>query len=163
MDLDSLYTDIKGLSDEEAETLGQKLYREEFSLTEHRGYIQIAPDVKVYFFMDQYMHAFRSSEDRIRHEYSKAKIARDRIARIRWIKPVLQGKISNTEYWTVLGNSGHKKRLYVVVDKKYIIWLESRKDGHWRFSTAYTTDSASIGRYTKGGHKTVLNRTTPRD
>ena len=150
--LNDLYVDVEKLNDEESDLLGKKLFCEQFLNQGKRGVFILHDGSEVFFFEDRYEHAFHTSCDRIRKPYSKLKIARDRISRVKWIKPIIQGKIAGTECWEVYSHQ-NKQRLYIIYAKKYLIWLESRKDGKWKFSTAYTVNASDIRRYTARGRK----------
>lgn len=153
MDLESLKVDLSGLSDEEAEQRGLDLFLSEFfEEGTFRGEFGLHDGQKVVVFQDRYEHAFKTSKDRSRRPYAKDEIARNRIERVRWIKPALQGKISGTECWLV-PDRRKKQRLYIIVDEQYLIWLEERKDGGWKFSSAYCVMRQDIQRYRSSGVK----------
>lgn len=153
MDLETLKIDLPDCSEEETAREGERLYEQEFfSNGGSRGEIPLHDGQTAFIFRDRFEHAFRTSPDRIRHPYSKSKVAVERIERIKWIKPVLAGKIKGTQCWLV-PDRRRKKRLYVVVQEQYIIWLEERNDGQWKFSTAYCAGKQDIQRYTNGSVK----------
>lgn len=161
MSLKELLFDISDLSDEEAFDEGRRIYDAEYV----RSDIRLYNDDKVIFHKDRYDHAFRTSPNRARNVYSKKKIALDRIKKIRWIKEVLAGNVEGSECWFVCpkdGNRRERDRLMVVWDYRYVIWLNPRKDGNWRFSSAYPTSAGDIRRYTRGGTK-AWEKKLPRD
>jgi len=91
--------------------------------------------------------------DRARNPYSKARVAVDRIARVKWIKEILMGNIVGTECWHVRPQSGRNHPLdrpYVHWAYGYVVWLQPRKDGGWRFSSAFPAPQAEIARFTRG-------------
>jgi len=155
VELESLKVNLAGLADDEAAREGLRLYAQEFFPNgEFRSTLSLHDGQPVVFFQDRYEHAFQTSPDRVRHPYSKSRVAVERIERMKWIKPVLQGKVEGTQCWLVLDPvQRQRKRLYVVVNEQYIIWLEERRDGGWKFSTAYCAGKQDIQRYTQGGVK----------
>ena len=61
-----------------------------------------------------------------------------RIRRLVWIKPILEGKVEQKVYWI----EEEKQRVYYLLSKNYKIILDIKADGSLRLSTAYTvTDS----------------------
>ncbi len=155
MGLTELLVDLEDLSDDEAEERGRELYAELYLTKGRVGVLSLHKGGEVVFFEDRYYHAFRTSSDRIRNPYSKAKVARDRIERIRWIKAILEGDVPKTECWLVPSQSGRRTRdrLYVVWENRYVIWLSPRNDGGWKFSSCYSATRQDIRRYTQQGAK----------
>lgn len=157
VDLDGTFWDIKSLSDDEAEAAGEAAFHDEFITRDGRsGEIKAHDGESVLFFADRYHHAFHTSPDRARRAYSKGKVARDRIARIRWIRPIVEGRIPGTECWEVplkIPEEGLRpfpgKRLYVLWPEEYVIWLIPLKNGGFKFSTAYLIPPGEIGSYLK--------------
>lgn len=167
MGLTELLVDLENLSDDEAEERGRELYAELYLTKGRVGELSLHKGGEVVFFEDRYEHAFRTSQNRIRNPYSKAKVARERIERIRWIKAILEGDVPNTECWLVPAQSGRRTRdrLYVVWENRYVIWLSSRDNGGWKFSSCYEATRQDIRRYTQQGTKiwTVPEKKKPRD
>jgi hypothetical protein len=158
VNLNDLLLDFSGLTDEEAMVQGEDLYFREFISRNNRSGSIIAHDGEVViFYGDRYHHAFHTSHDRARNPYSKAKVARDRIERLNWIRPIVEGKVANTECWDVPLDSPRPfpgKRLYICWEEGYIIWLEPRTAGGFRFSSAYGgLSGGEISRYTRCSRK----------
>lgn len=155
MDLESLKVNLDDFSEEEAGREGLRLFRQElFPDGNFRSTLRLHDGQEVVFFEDRYEHAFKTSPDRIRHPYSKSEVAIDRVERVKWIKPVLQGQVAGTKCWMASDPvRRQRKRLYVVVNEQYVIWLEERRDGGWKFSSAYCAGKQDIQRYTQGAIK----------
>jgi hypothetical protein len=153
MDLNSLKLDVSDKSQEEILEEATSLFHEEFFKgDENRGSFIMQSNQTVYFFRDRFEHAFFTSSNRSRHPAAKDKLALDRVERLLWIKPVLMGLVEGTECWQVTATNDRRlQRLYIVVHDAYVIWLESRKDGAWKFSSAYCAGRSDIQRYTQGG------------
>src|ERR1700733_14835124 len=101
-DLETLWQDLSALSEDEAEKHGESLYHEEFITQQGRSGMLTAHDGEtVKFFSDRCHHATHTSKDRARQAYSKDKIALDRIERLLWIKPIIEGKVAEIECWEV--------------------------------------------------------------
>ena len=152
MDLNEITVDLNYLSDDEAFDEGRSIYEDEYVGAD----IKLYNDEKVIFHKDRYEHAFKTSPDRARNPYSKKKVARDRIEKIHWIKEVLAGNVDSSECWHIWpkeGNRRNQDKLMVVWDFRYVIWLWPRKNGGWKFSSAYQASSQDIRRYIQGGRK----------
>ncbi len=154
MDLNTLLLDLEDLSEDEAFTEGRRGFESLYIQSEHAGTIPLHGGGTATFYKDRYDHAFRTSPDRARNPYSKARVALDRIARVKWIKEILVGNVVGTECWHVRPQSGRNHpldRLYVHWAYGYVVWLQPRKDGGWRFSSAFPAAQAEIARFTRGG------------
>lgn len=170
VNLSALLLDFSGLDDATAEAEGERLYHDAFITHSGRtGEILTHDGVTVRFFADRYHHAFHSSHDRARHTYAKDKVARDRLERLTWIRPVLEGKVAGIECWEVplkVPEEGFRcfpgKRLYVCWEQGYLIWLEPLRGGGFKFSTAYPAPPAEIARYTSRARKVSAPNTGTR-
>ena len=145
VNLHDLLRSFPGMTDQEIYDEGEDLYHDAFISREGRSGEILSHDLQpVRFFADRYQHAFRTSFDRARMEFSKAKIAVDRIERLDWIKPMIQGRVPGTECWEVplrVPEEGRRpfpgKRMYLSWEHQYVIWLEPLKNGGFKFSSAY--------------------------
>ncbi len=161
VNLTDLRLDLAALSDVEIEAEGEKLFRTEFITRNSRSGVLTTHDgVEVKFFADRYYHAFHTSHNRAHQGFAKDKVARDRIERIRWIKPIIENRAANVECWEVplkVPEEGLRcfpgKRAYVVWQHGYIVWLEPLRAGGFKFSTAYVLPAAEISRYTNRARK----------
>ncbi len=146
--LASLLLDLTGLSDEEAEEL---VYREYAKLYNDRptkkGFIGVRKThdgQDVLFAEWRFDHAFFESAHKTSRRYNKGKFSRRRGERVRWIGEIIAGNIMGCECYYIPDqsrrNSAGKvlvKRLYVLFDERYLVWLEPRENGQWWFSSAY--------------------------
>lgn len=161
IDLEQCLLDIAHLSDAEADAHGEDVFHSEFISRHGRSGVTESHDGEfIKFFADRYHHAFHTSPNRACLAYSKAVVARDRIERIQWIKPIVQGMVPNTECWEVplkVPEEGIRcfpgKRLYVSWEYNYVIWIEPLRNGGFKFSTAYVIPSKEISRYTQRARK----------
>lgn len=161
VNLADLLLDLSALTDPEAESEGEKWFQSEFITRAGRsGMITAHDGEEVKFFADRYLHAFHTSKNRARQVYTKDKVARDRIERIRWIKPIIEGRVAGIECWEVplkVPEEGIRrfpgKRLYVSWQHNFVIWLEQLGAGGFRFSTAYVLPRSEIGRYIERARK----------
>lgn len=151
-----LLLDLSGLPDAEAE---EKTYREYIGLymdrKTHRGMmgeLRTHDDERVMFYEDRFYHAFFTTIDKISRPYNKAKFDRVQGSRVRWIGEVIKGNIDGTTCWYISHSPvSIVKRLYVVWDEYYLVWLNPRKEGGWKFSSAYVADYRYIRRKTREG------------
>lgn len=152
VDLTSLLLDLSGLDDAQAEQLGRAEFKSLYIPQGTRGALTAYDGSQIVFFEDQFDHAFFTTSDRYRHEFAKNVLARDRVARVRWIGPILRGEVPNTQCWESLRSpgTGQIKRLCIASAELYVIWLDARSDGGWRFSTAYVARAAQASGYMYG-------------
>lgn len=145
VNLNFLIESLIGLNYIEIEEFGRKLYAELF-LTSNFSGVQLSHDgEKVSFSVDRFDHAFYESP-------RKNLIDKSRVARIRWILPLITGKAKNSQCWLVK-QDGIEKRLYVCYGLNYVVWLErqNNKEKSWVFSTAYIAERREIKKYTSNG------------
>jgi len=156
VDLVSLLVDVAGLSQTELEQLAQGLFRQLYvgigrcgdHCTTHDGH-------PVVFWADRADHAFRISDDWARYPHRKNVVDPQRVARIRWIGEIIAGRVQGTGCWEIPkpGSTTGPKRLYAVFPAQYVVWLEPRKQGGWKFSSAYPASRDYIRRKAKTGRK----------
>lgn len=160
--LASLILDLSNLSDEEAEQLTRRkyiqLYMDKKTYSGLVGERQTHDNQPVMFYEDRFDHAFFSSAHKTFRQYNKDEFQKDRASRVSWIGPVIQGNIEGTECWWIpdsnrRDSSGNIiiKRLYVVWDENYLVWLEPLKTGKWKFSSAYCANKNYIRKITGKG------------
>ena len=147
--------DLTKLNDEEVKDLGIACYLEDYidkgktagSLIAHDG-------EKVVFFADRSHHALNTSSDHARRAFSKDKVDRQRVARVEWIKIIIEGRAKDTECWEVplrVPEEGQRpfpgKRAYVSWNFCYLIWLEPLKNGGYKFSSTYCPNKKQLAKY----------------
>lgn len=154
-ELHTLLEDLSGLTDEGVAQRAETLFTELFLGSDTVGVHPAHDGQPVYFWKDRFSHAFFTSGDWCRRPYSKEAIDRDRVARIRWIKPILAGAVVGTGCWEIRepGERRGPKRLYALIVEAYIIWLEPRRKGGWVFSSAYVAGYGQVRRYCSQGRK----------
>lgn len=151
LNLDDLLIDISVIPLEELEIYARKLYADLFLTGEPVGTHLLHDENQVNFKRGRFKHAFSKADN---WQVSKEKTGLDarRIARIQWILPVIQGKVSGSECW-LISEDFKKKRLYVCYKEGYIVWLESTNKGRWDFSTAYTINPREVRKYIKNAER----------
>jgi len=136
------------MSDEEAEDVTFQEYAKLYLDRETRkgmvGELQAHDGDTVVFTEWRFEHAFFTSRHKTTRQYNKGKFDRDRACRIRWIGWLIKGTISSVEYCHIPDRNRRDpsgrimvKRLYVLWEERYLIWLEPRFTGGWWFSSAY--------------------------
>ncbi len=154
-ELEKLLLALEGKTDADIENLGKSIYfqlcdesHQKKTILTHDGHV-------VKFYRNRFEHAFYSSSDRIRHRDWKDKLAVNRIARIRWIREFIGGKISGVECWEVNRLDDRlypKMRVYFTWEPAYIVWLEEIDgDFTFRYSTAYPTLTNDLRKYCRNG------------
>jgi hypothetical protein len=155
LNLNALLLPLEGLSEEQADAEGRRVFAELYTGSGFSGTMGLHGGGTATFFMDRWeKHASRTSSDRAKYPYAKDKIALDRIARVKWIKEILAGSVPGTECWHVRPQSGRNHpldRLYVHWEYGYVVWLQPRMDGGWRFSSAFPAVKPEIKRFITGG------------
>ena len=152
VDLTSLLLDLSGLDDAQAQKLGRAEFKALYVPGGSRGVLTAYDGSEVVFFEDRFEHAFFTTSDRYRHEFAKNVLDRNRVARVRWIGPILRGEVTNTQCWESLRSPGQDqmRRLCIASAELYVIWLDAGSGGNWRFSTAYVARAAQARTYAFG-------------
>jgi len=156
MDLNDLIVPITGLEIAEIEDIARRLYREIYVTSGRYGICKAHDGESVYFWEDRFEHAFYTSSNRIRYPDRKDRLDLERIKRIRWIKEIIAGRIPGTGCWLTPSPSGGGRplnRLYILLSDSYVIWLEPRHSGGWKFSTAYKARLKDVQRYCSLGKR----------
>lgn len=158
--LQGLLIDLDNVSDTDVERFTLKedlrLYTSRETRFGRVGELDTHDGCKVIFFDDRFEHSFFTSKDGHYSSLEKNSFSKDRAKRVRWIGPILRGEIEDV-VWYNYPDYGRRdsdgririKRLYVLWDENYIIWLEPRKDNDWKFSSAYTVPTSYIRRLVK--------------
>ncbi len=146
VNLTHLLETLIGLDDIEIEEHGGRLYKQLFLITDVSG-TKIAHDgQEITFSKDRFRHAFYLSP-------KKNEIDKRRVARIKWILPLTQGRVLNSECWLV-NDDGIQKRLYICYGLNYVVWLEPQENKEkWVFSSAYVATREQIREYTSRGKR----------
>jgi len=151
-DLEAIRLDVEPLSDADLLDLAKGLYRNTYLNKGHVGEMQTHDGQTVLFFERQFEHAFWSSPDKHASPHLKVRLARERIARLRWIGPLLTGEVAGSECWegSGLDANRHHNRLYLISDELYVAFLEPRDHGGWKFWTAFPATRERIQEYKRG-------------
>jgi len=146
--LSSLLLDLSNMSDEEAEDLTFHKYIETYTTRQTRkgrvGEMKAHDGEPVTFTEWRFDHAFFTSVDKTTRPYNKSKFDRNRAQRILWIGKIVQGHIPSAECYHIpapgrrdISGRLMVRRLYLIWEELYMIWLEPRSNGGWWFSSAY--------------------------
>lgn len=153
-DLVNLLEEVSGLSGDALYDRGFSIYRELY-LTKGRVGVEQTHDSQILLFhADRFEHAFHTTSDRLCSPDRKDILDVNRVARIRWIRPVVTGRVARTGCFEVPSPTGRLRppnRLYVVEPELYVVWLEPRTSGGWKFSSAYPATRDCVARYKRGG------------
>lgn len=141
-------------SDDDLIVQARALYDQHCVATAKAGQLLTHDGIRVaaYPFEDHFRHAFFTARTKDRYGTAKDIIDARRVARVRWIAPVISGQVAGTkcyrirEFWK---KPPPEKRLYVVRDEQYVVWLIRNPQGFY-FKTAYVTGHGDIDRYIKG-------------
>jgi hypothetical protein len=158
--LASILLHLDELSDQAAEKITHQKYIELYmNHHTHTGMIGVQKTHDgdtVIFHEDRFRHAFYTNSEGTYSKFRKDKFDRDRAIRICWIGQIIQGNISSV-YYDAPDNSRRDsygriiiKRLYVLWEENYLVWLEPQKKGGWKFSTAYVANKPYIRQITRG-------------
>jgi hypothetical protein len=166
MNLRELLIDLSAVTDAELEKKGRELYRT-YCLDNDRFGVRLCHDgQKAIFHATRFSHAFYDKPSRWSYVKSRDLPDESRLERVRWIGEVVGGKAPDSECWEVPGPDGRRRppnRLYLVWPENYVVWLEPRTEGGWKFSTAYVKTTGRIRDYCRGGSKVWAYKETPRD
>ncbi len=145
-DLRDSLLDLEGFSESEIEILGRRHFSDLFLTNAIRGIHKLHDGEDVVFYKKTFDHAFFLSP-------KKEVIEKARVARIRWILPLISGIVPTSECLHVSRDYRPDSRLYVGFEQLYVVWLEPRDFGGWRYSTSYKTDRDSLTRYLRSGKR----------
>jgi len=152
MDLDDLVIDFLAIDKDEREAHSYEIYIQNCCGGGNSKSFELHDGESVTFFANQFNHAFFATKQNGPVLTSKMGLDIPRIERINWILPIIKGEISGTECWHIPREyTGELKRLYVVRSKLYVIWLEPRKRGGFKFSSAYKARNEQISVYQNQG------------
>ncbi|HEX8693167.1 MAG TPA: hypothetical protein VF746_12145 [Longimicrobium sp.] len=140
------------MTDIELIALGRRLYESHCVRPARAGAVLTHDGAPVFIYPDDFDHAFFTAATRSRRGIAKDVVDPERIARARWIAPIVGGLVPGTKCyrvceWGSFRKPPPEKRLYVVRDERYVIWLLPRGRGGFRFKTAYVTGHGDIERY----------------
>lgn len=147
VNLDDLLLNFSDLTEQQIEYQSRKAYRETYITSGNFGLHKTHDGDNVKFWESRFEHAFYRPKN-FHVSNVKAVLDKPRVERIMWIKEVIGGKIPNSACWLLKQNL--IKRLYTVVPKGYVVWLEYKGEREWTFSTAYVTTPQQIHKYTRG-------------
>ena len=140
--------DITDIKEGDLEEFARAIFRELFIEANGRGEHLTHDNEVVVFWETRFDHAFYKPKDW--RETSEKQVVDDkRVERMPWILPLIGGEIANSECWRV-NSKGRVKRMYVLRAKGYVVWLESRGEGQWTFSTGYVANTGYIYNQTRG-------------
>lgn len=153
--LDDLLIDVEGMTNEEIETKARDLYKELYTGAGKSGKLRAHDGEEVIFWADRFDHAFYNSSEWRQYSSEKNQLDKERIKRIKWIGEVIAGNVPNSECWEVsrATDNVNPQRLYIVKSKCYVVWLEPRANGGWKFSSAYVANYGQLRRYSSGKRK----------
>jgi hypothetical protein len=146
VDLKSLLLNFGNMTTAQIKELGAKLYNQIYITSQRRGIHKTHDGEECYFWFDRFDHAFH--EDK-----AKTVLDKGRVARIRWIGEVIAGNVALFECWLIDQTPRPENRLYVVWGENYVVWLEQRDAGGWKFSSAYPAERDQIIGYIEGGER----------
>jgi hypothetical protein len=156
MNLQELLIDFSEVPSNELEDKGRAAYREHYLNRGKFGIFNCHDGAAVVFHEDRFDHAFYDKPDRWSLTKSRDMPEESRLERMRWIGPLIRGEVPASECWEVPSPTGRRRppnRLYVIWEEQYIVWLEPRENGGWKFSSAYVVTRGSIRDYCRGGGK----------
>jgi hypothetical protein len=164
VDLQTLLLNLDGLTDVEVENQGRSLYLSLYARGPGQSNIVAFDGSEVLFFDDRFEHAFFTTTDKVARKEAKNRIARERVARIHWIGPVIRGEVANTQCWETAprhGTDPRRNRVCIVSSDLYVVWLEPLRGGRWKFSTAYRVAAEQASQYARGKRKVWGTKNAP--
>jgi hypothetical protein len=164
-DLNALWITIdEATPDQDLIATARTLYDEYCVQVAKSGKLVTHDGIKVaaYPYDDHFVHAFFTATSKDRYGISKDIIDDRRVARVRWIAPVIGGLVNGTKCYSIREHWLRKKptpekRLYVVREATYVIWLIKNPKGFY-FKTAYVTGHGDIKRYLQQGARLIWER-----
>lgn len=158
--------DFSQVEDEDLAAKGREAYRNLY-LNKGKVGVHLSHDQEdVVFHEDRFDHAFYAKRDKWSLAKDRSMPDESRLERMPWIGPLIAGAIEGSEAWEVPSPTGRRRppnRLYILWDEKYVVWLEPRCEGGWKFSSAYVKTRGQIRDHCRGGTKIWEKRKVPRD
>jgi hypothetical protein len=161
----NLLLDVNGLDAASLEQRGRELYQDLYLDNDRYGLHKTHDHHLLIFHARQFDHAFFTSSDRICHPERKDILRPGSVQRIRWIAPVVYGEVEESACFEVPSPTGRIRppnRLYAIYRHPFVVWLEPRENGGWKFASAYPYSIVEIRKYTRRG-RTVWKWKTPHD
>jgi hypothetical protein len=165
MNLQEVLLDFSQVRDDDLAANGEQAYRENYLNRGKFGVHTCHDGGEVIFHEDRFGHAFFDKPNRWSLTKSRDIPDESRLERMRWIGALIRGEVANSECWEVPSPTGRRRapnRLYIIWEEKYVVWLEPRQNGGWKFSTAYVKTRGTIRDYCRGGGK-IWAKKPPRD
>lgn len=152
MNLRGLLINVSGLNQSELAALASSEYKQNYTGENDYGILVTHDGHEVFFWHDRPEHAFRTSISSYNYGIKKEQYCSERISRLKWIGPVISGNIPGTSCYEIPDVPG-QQRLYTVGPELYVVWLERRLKGGWKFSSAYTTSANIMRNYAAKGKR----------
>jgi hypothetical protein len=157
-DLKSLLVNLDGINVAAIEEKARVLYVELY-LNKGRVGVHATHDGEdLIFHHDAFDHAFFTSSDWRCFPERKDVLRVGSIERIHWIGELVRGNIPGSACFEVPSPTGRYRppnRVYVIFETPdkipFVVWLEPRKNGGWKFKTAYPVVGSQVHACTKGG------------
>jgi hypothetical protein len=156
----ALKADFSGMDATQAEQKGRALFRSLYLDGDSPfGNRQAHDGQPVAFYLTGqhgFDHGFFTSSDLAGHPLRKDVLALNRLERLPWIGPVIRGEVQRVEYRKETFRRRQtlfEKRLYLLPQESYVVWLEPQMRGGFKFATAYTATPANLAEYRR---KTLL-------
>jgi hypothetical protein len=136
-DLSRLILDLSDRSDAEIEAIGRKYYADSMLDVANKGIRQTHDDQELHFWKHRFDHSCFISP-------AKILVDKGRVARLPWILPIVAGNIADTECRAKQNIGRSDNRAYICIPENFVIWLEPRDEGGWRYSSHYPADRNEI-------------------
>ncbi len=163
-ELAGLLIDCSELDDDDVEALGRSWWIREYTNDGSVRVLHAHDGEDVYFFPDRFKHAFYTSSDPARHQDGKDRLDRRRVERVRWIGAVIAGQVRGSLCVDApaAGSQRVRKRVYMVPEERYIVWLNQRTAGGYIFLSAYVANDRHFHQMQRSG-RVIWRKRTPRD
>jgi len=156
----ALKADFTGMDAAQAEQQGRDLYRSLYLDGDSPfGNRQAHDGQPVAFYLTGqhgFDHGFFTSSDLIGHKERKDVLDFGRLERMPWIGPVIRGEVQGVEFRKETFRRGQalfEKRLYLLPQEGYVVWLEPQTRGGFKFATAFNPAASVLAEYRR---KTLL-------
>lgn len=153
IDLSSLLLNLSGLDESAKKAEGWRWYQQLYLSDPEKPHIGILPlhDAEKVIFHDRtFDHAFYKSSNYRLYPKRKDAIDATRLARVRWIGPLIAGEVADSSCYEVValnGRPGVPNRVYIAHQFSYLVFLEPRANSvavQWRFSSAFPSSPEYI-------------------
>lgn len=152
MDLNALLLPVEQYNRTQLQEFAKDFYCRHYCANWEYGVLDTHDQQEIAFYGNRFEHAFFTRRDWSKSA-KKDQLDPERVRRIAWIKPLVSGQIPGSACWLIpcADNPKRTRRLYVIEDECFLVWLETWSPEQWWFSSTYIALRGQLRKYCDGG------------